>query len=177
MFTCLQFQTSKTVCANFSKLKMVRHGIATSLTSHPRLHRKDGVSSLPHSSPTRRGGFWVNKVIILARKSSRRGLLGRQNLNFSEKIVPQGPLGQIKLVFWARRSTRRGLLGGWNYILSRKSVPQGPFGWVKLYFELEKRPAGTGQRGEPDNISQPVDPCGVGGYCIDYRFNGKLNWL
>ena len=56
------------------------------------------------------------------------GLLGRQNCILSQKSIPQGPFGRIKLyfepekrpagafladkiVFWARKSSRRGLLG------------------------------------------------------------------
>ena len=53
--------------------------------------------------------FDISKV----RKSSRRGLLGRQNCILSQKSVPQGPLG------------------GSNCILSQKVVPQGPFGQTK----------------------------------------------
>ena len=39
--------------------------------------------------------FDISKV----RKSSRRGLLGRQNCILSKKSVPQGPFGWIKLYF------------------------------------------------------------------------------
>ena len=39
--------------------------------------------------------FDISKV----RKSSRRGLLDRQNCILSKKSVPQGPFGRIKLYF------------------------------------------------------------------------------
>ena len=55
------------------------------------------------------GNIFVD--ISKVRKSSRRGLLGRQTC-----------------IFLARKASRRGLLGGSSCILSQKVVPQGAFG-------------------------------------------------
>ena len=39
-------------------------------------------------------GFWANKIVILARISSRQGLLGRLNRILRQKADPQGPFGE-----------------------------------------------------------------------------------
>ena len=61
------------------------------------------------------GNIFVD--ISKVRKSSRRGLLGRQNCILSQKSVPQGPFGWMKLhfepekrpagAFWADKSNPR----------------------------------------------------------------------
>ena len=40
------------------------------------------------------GVFWADKIIFVARKSTRRGLLGRQNQICCQKVDPQGPFEQ-----------------------------------------------------------------------------------
>ena len=49
--------------------------------------------------------------ILKVRKSSRRGLLGRQKCILSQKGVPQGPFLRIKMYFELEKASRRGLLG------------------------------------------------------------------
>ncbi len=39
---------------------------------------------------------WADNIVKLARKSSHRGLLDRQNRMLSQKVVPQGAFGQTK---------------------------------------------------------------------------------
>ena len=61
--------------------------------------------------------------ILKVRKSSRRDLLGRQNRIFSQKVLPQGAFGQIKIE----------ILAGKN--------PAGSFWAEKSNFEPDNRPA------------------------------------
>ena len=71
------------------------------------------------------GAVWADKIVILARKSSRRGLSGRQNRILSEKVIPQGPFFRQTTV---------------NHILSQKVVPQGGF-WATYFISCESKVA------------------------------------
>ena len=83
--------------------------------------------------------FDISKV----RKSTRRSLLGRQKCILSQKSVPQGPFGRIKLYFEPEKHPAGGFWADKIVFLSRKSIPQGAFGRIKLYSEQKKYPAGA----------------------------------
>ena len=57
------------------------------------------------------------------RRSSRRGLLGRQNCILSWKSVPQGPFGQIKLYF---KLEKRPAGAFWADKSNPRPMPQSP---------------------------------------------------
>ena len=57
------------------------------------------------------------------RRSSRRGLLGRQNCILSWKSVPQGPFGQIKLYF---KPEKRPAGAFWADKSNPRPMPQSP---------------------------------------------------
>ena len=90
-----------------------------------------------HFEPEKRpaGAFWVDKIV------------------FCQKVVPQGPFGQTKLspkaAYW--------YYGGGN---PRGTPGRTPGGGAA---PPESQDGGT-EGGQPEAISQPVDPGGVGGF-------------
>ena len=73
-------------------------------------------------SKVRKSAFWVDKIVSWAGKASRRGLLGGSNCILSQKSVPQGPFGRIKLLF------------------EPESRPAGAF-WAKYLISCESKVA------------------------------------
>ena len=88
----------------------------------------------PESPPPRAFGcFWANKIIILARRSTRRGLLVKQGCNLLPESRPAGA--------FFRKSTRMGLLDKQNHNFGQKICPQGTLGQTNSWPEC--RPAGA----------------------------------
>ena len=82
--------------------------------------------------------FYISKV----RKSTRRGLLGRQNCILSQKSVPQGPFGRIQLHFEPEKHPAGAFWG--TYLISCESkvackfLKKVPEGFKSRFERLER---------------------------------------